>query len=141
MSELNSAIDNPSLNLDQTLQRFEEVRNKAIMKCSDTELFPIISAIEIGKNSLTYWYDNSNDWQELAPPNTNGRTNDDDWFSWKSVGKADVQGAVGAAVAVGTVAVVSGPPGWAAGGAAVAGGAVGTSAADAVGQVFDYLFK
>jgi hypothetical protein len=145
LSELNSAINDESLGLTETLQAFERIRVRAKSECSDKEIFTVLAAIEVGTNSLTYWHSNIDKWSNLVASlesksangriSYNKRTQSD--FSWKSVGKADVSGAIGAAVGVGVAAIVTGPPGWAAGGAAVAGGAVGASAGDAVLQLLD----
>lgn len=145
LSELNSAINNENLGLAETLQVFEKIRVRARYECSEREFFAVIAAIEVGTNSLTYWHSNIQKWSKLIgsfeSKSANGRVvsnkRQQSDFSWKSVGKADVSGAVGAAVGVGVAAVVTGPPGWAAGGAAVAGGAVGASAGDAVLQLLD----
>jgi hypothetical protein len=149
LSYLNDAINDESLGFQETLKVFETVRIRAKSECSEQEVFTVLAAVEVGVNSLTYWHENIDKWANLMADierkSSNGRVGNlakvaKKDFSWKSVGKSDVSGAVGAAVGVGVAAVVTGPPGWAAGGAAVAGGAVGASATDAVGQLLDSWF-
>jgi hypothetical protein len=137
LSTLNDAMTNDSLGLQETLNAFEIIRTKAKLECSDKEAFVVLAAVEVGVNSLAYWHQNIDKWKALAAKiegrNASGKTGS--IFSWKSVAKSDVSGAVGAAVGVGVISVVSGPPGWAAGGGAVLGGAVGASATNAVDQL------
>jgi hypothetical protein len=139
---LNDAINNESLGLSETLSVFDQIRVRAKSECSEQEVFAVLAAVEVGVNSLAYWHENLDKWSyliaEIEGKTVNGRTTKK--LDWKSVAKSDVSGAVGAAVGVGVAAVVSGPPGWAAGGAAVLAGAVGGSATDAVGQLLtDWL--
>lgn len=108
---------------------------KVYSECSEEEQFYVLAAIEIGVHSLTYWHDNYTKWFNLF--NESNKAPD---FSWKEVGKEDIKGAIGGAVAVGVESVVAGPPGWAAGAATVLGCGLGTSAMDAVDQLLDSLW-
>lgn len=63
------------------------------------------------------------------------------WFSWGSVGKSDIAGAIGGAIGGALVGSAAGGVGAGPGAAAgFVGGGIGTSATDAVLQVIDQIF-
>lgn len=133
---LGNAIDDDNLDYNSTIEIFENVRKRVLSEFSENEQFYLISAIEIGVHSLTYWHDNISKWVELLGDGSNSKS----WFSWKTVGKEDVKGVVAGATGVGVAALITGTPGWAVGSAVVAGATVGGSAASAIGQVLDYYW-
>lgn len=148
LSYLNGAINDESLGFQETLDVFAKIRSRAKAECSEQEVFTVLAAVEVGVNSLTYWHKNIDKWanlmDDIESKSFNGRGNlaivAKKDFNWKSVAKSDVSGAVGTAVGIGVVALVSGPVGWGAAGAGVLGGAVGASATDAVNQLLDSFF-
>ena len=124
---LDKAIDDPTLDLNATLDVFKNVREKT-MECSEEERIVIIAAIEIGTNSLKYWSENMSKWSELFSSRSKR------WFNWKKLVKSDLKGAASGAVG----GAFSG--GLAGAGAGALGGGLGASAGSAVSQLWDHWF-
>lgn len=133
LTVLNEAIKDESLDLDATLEVFEDIRERATTECSEVEYVIILAAIEVGTNSLIYWNSNFEKWKELLEAGQNKAS-----WNWKRTGAADAAGAVTTAIGIGGTAIITGPPGWVAGAVGIATGAVATSAGDAVLQWFGF---
>jgi hypothetical protein len=134
LSSINNIIDSYD-NLEDILYKLDCLEASIMKEGNSEEQYIAIVASEIAMASLYYWHNNCDNWQSLAET-----TEKEKWFNWKSVGKEDVKGAVAGACGVGAAAAVAGPPGWAAGTAAVAGASIGSSAAEAAGQIWDRVF-
>ena len=52
-------------NYETTIQTFNTVESRAYSECNDQEKVIILSAVNIGKNSLNYWYNNSQKWEPI----------------------------------------------------------------------------
>lgn len=124
---LNSAISNIELDLNATLQVFENVRNRANNECSEEERIAIIAAIEIGTNSLTYWSEHIAEWAAVFSTDLKSTKG---WFNWKNVGGADVKGAVTG----GVTGAITG----AGAGIGALGGGVGASAGAAALELWNH---
>ena len=129
LSLINEAIDNQNLDLDATLLIMENVRNRANIELNENERYVIISAIEIGTNSMVYWSENIDEWANLFDNNKSIKAG---WFNWKAVGGADIKGGVAGAVSGGITGGVAG-----AGTGALAGG-LGASAGSVASQLWDH---
>ena len=133
LTMLSNAVDDNSLDLQQILKVFEDVKIRAKTECSQEEYYVILAAIEIGKSSLTYWFNNHDKWIDLA--NEGQARQMATSFNWREVGKVDVASGVGAAAATGVVALF-GPVGWGVFAGATLGGAVGGSVTDIILQLW-----
>jgi len=129
--EIENSINENDFEL--TIESLKNIESKAILNLSADESIIIITAVEVGINSFTYWHENLDKWNELLGNKSKAA------FSWGSVGKSDVAGAVGGAVGAAVVNVIpgAGQVGYV---GAIAGGAIGNSAVDAVGQLLDSWF-
>jgi len=125
---LNSAISNIELDLNATLEVFENVRNRANNECSEEERIAILAAIEIGTNSMTYWSEHIGEWATVFSTDLKSTKG---WFNWKKVGGADVKGAVTG----GVTGAITG----AGAGIGALGGGVGASAGAAALELWNYL--
>ncbi len=143
LDALNVIVSDNDNSLASIISRIESLESTAY-SFSDQEKYVVFSASVVAKNSLTYWHDNYSNWQNLFPPSMSNNSilsisnNKNNYqvlgdVSWKTVGKADIAGAVGGAVRSG-VAAFFGPVGWGAFGASVIGTALGGSASAAVLQ-------
>lgn len=124
---LNSAISNIELDLNATLEVFENVRNRANNECSEEELIAILAAIEIGTNSMTYWSEHIDEWATVFSTDLKSTKG---WFNWKKVGGADVKGAVTG----GVTGAITG----AGAGIGALGGGVGASAGAAALELWNH---
>ena len=79
----------------------------------------VLVAVEVGKNSLAYWYSNAYLWAGLSNMK-------DQSVDWRMVGKADIAGALGSGAAVGVTALVT-PVTAAVAAAVIVGGGLGAS--------------
>ena len=91
-----------------------------------------ILAVEVLLHSNEYWNnpEKIGKWKDLVRDSV-----DPDVLAgafWQNFGAADAGGAVATAITIGAASIVTGPPGWVAGGIIVAGGTVGASAGYAV---------
>lgn len=102
---------------------------------TESEQIIIYSATNTARYSLDYWNRNLASWDVLIGTNT-ATLKVQRRFSWKSVGKNDVAGAIGGAVAAG-IANLFGPVGWAGYGSTILAGAAGASAYDAAMQLMN----
>lgn len=107
--------------VNEIISTYESVRIRAINECTSEEALIVLAAIEVGINSLTYWYENHDDWVELLA------LGEKRWFNWRQVAAYDIAGAIGGAA----IAAITGG-GIAAG---IIGGAVGSSVVSACVQV------
>jgi hypothetical protein len=144
LNVLKDAINDTTKGLAETIEVFESVRLKVKEECTIEEAYIIILAIEVGVNSLSYWYENLDKWILLAngkeksnPPKHKPTPSKQvsKSFDWKQVGKVDVATGVGAAAGTG-VAYLFGPVGWGVFGAATTGGAVAGSVTDVILQLW-----
>ena len=122
------AIENENLDLQATLSVFDSIRIRANNELNEEERLPIISAIEIGSNSMIYWSENIDEWAALF---SDGSKSTKGWFNWKKVGGADVKGAVTGAA---TGAITG-----AGAGVGALGGGVGASAGAAALELWNHL--
>lgn len=131
---LKNTIENTSLSFEQSIQVFDEVYNRSLTECNDKEKLVIKSAVVIGKNSMTYWYQNADTWKQAISkinPNssiTSRRVN------WHNVAAMDVAGAVGGAVRTWVLGVYGGPVGVSAYVGSICATAFAGSATNAVYQ-------
>ena len=116
-------------NYETTIQTFNTVESRAYSECNDQEKVIILSAVNIGKNSLNYWYNNSQNWEPIIESSKIITVNKP--AEWKVIGGADVAGAVSGAV---RAAVINLWPsaGQAAYGATIVSSALSASAGAAV---------
>lgn len=122
----NDKIEKLISELERDVQNEEDLKNE--------ELLIIFSATQTAKYSYNYWKNNSDKWIDLNPnSNRNQRSPGGDLV------KADVTGAVGAAVGAAAANFVLGAGTVAYGGAIIAGG-VGNSAIEGINQLIDWLF-
>ena len=130
LKELNEIATDEDVNLQSLLSRLQQL--EATVRCSSltaTEKNILLAGISVAQESYQYWYDKGPEWlNTLKGEGKKGK------FSWKSVGRADISGAVDGAMTVVAMAFV-GPVGWAAAVAGVAGAAAGSSAGNAVDQL------
>ena len=137
LRELDLALASNNSNIVETLAKPENIQLKATF-LPEIEAQIILIGVEIGISSLSYWNENLGEWEKvLNGSNNSGRV--EGWFSASEVVGADVAGAVGGAVAALAINLIPGP-GQVAYGAAIIGGAVGASVADAVLQVWNHFF-
>lgn len=128
---LNEAINDSTLNLEETIAIFEDVRERIKNECEEDESYLILMAIEIGVNSLTYWHTNFDRWIALFET-PNKAANPDDW---KQLGKADINAGVSTAAGIG-IARCFGPVGWKVWAAGTLGGALAGSVNDALNRIW-----
>lgn len=121
------AIDNENLDLQATLSAFENIRIRANNELKEEDRLPILSAIEIGSNSMIYWNENIDEWAALF---SDGSKSTKGWFNWKKVAGADVKGAVTGA----TTGAITG----AGAGVGALGGGVGASAGAAALELWNH---
>jgi len=107
------------------LNRIEE---RVIKEGTEEEQYIVIIAVEIGKESLRYWYLHHSVWEQLPPENFRG------WFNWGDCAGDDL--ACGIVGAIGGF-VGGGPKGAAAG---FVGGAIAGSVGNAVKQCWNHWF-
>lgn len=112
---------------DTTIQTFNSIENRANLECTEQEKVIIISAVNVGKNSLNYWYNNAQNWENVGSVAGKGTKPK----AWKVIAGADVAGAVTGAVRAAVINLWPGA-GQAAYGAAIVGSALGGSAGAAV---------
>ncbi len=134
---MNNAINDTTLDLNATIAIFENVKERIKNECTLEEVSVLLVAIEIGASSLSYWNTNFDNWVALASENKATAVCDSCNFNWKQVGKNDVAGGIGGAVATGVVGATGGPFGWGVFGAGTLGGAVAASVQDIILQWWD----
>ncbi|MAC94228.1 MAG: hypothetical protein CMC96_01870 [Flavobacteriales bacterium] len=118
LSSLNSALENQSLSVSEIVSVFNDVKADAKDNLSSDEFYVILSAVEVGKNTIQYWDDNIEEWYDLYT-DQGGSTS----ISWRGAGEADVKGAIGGAIS-----------------AAISGGGIGIgAAAGAIGGSTAYV--
>ncbi len=129
---LNDIISDDDLDINSLLSRIIALENSSLSGLSDEDANVLFCATATAKYSLQYWHENIDEWAELcgAPTRAGGS------FNWKQVGKEDIKGGIAAAVGLGFTCLL-GPIGWKAWLLGISGGALGNSAADAVGQLID----
>ena len=126
--------------LDDIIALVDYINTEAANTFSDpVDLVIIYCATSVAKNSSEYWLLHLNDWVDMFDQNT---TKEDSDWDWRSTAKSDVTGAVGGAVGGAIAGAAAGGVGALPGaGIGAVAGAVGGSAADAVGQLFEKIFK
>ncbi len=125
--------------ISSVINKFEEIQILAQSRLSEEQAQPILIATEIGKMSLTYWFENVSQWQQvLNASKSNKQAKTSSWFSWGELAGSDVAGAVYGAVSTAIVNAVPGA-GQVAYGTAILSNAVAGSAADAVLQIWNHL--
>ena len=136
LNKIQFILNDDESELEVVLKQFDDIKSKASDELEGIELQSILIAVEVAKQSSIYWEDNLDNWVIQLETNPTERS----WFNWKSVVGADVAGAVGAAVGA---FVVNALPvaGQVAYGSAVLGGAVGSSVASGVSQVWDHFIN
>lgn len=114
-------------NASNVISRLKDLEPK-ISSFSDEEKVPLVAGLQTGISSTQYWADHADEWRLLLQ-STKGSKMDSSkgLFSWASVLKADIEGAISGAV--GTVITGGGVV------LGALGGAVGGSAASAISQL------
>ncbi len=149
LDELNAIMSDNDHDLKSLQKRIISIENRAVNNLVEEEYAVILAATSVAKYTLEYWSENLDKWSVLLSGNTatlqtmprlksgNAESEEDDNFSWKEVGKADVGGAVAAAAGSGVgYLVAGGPVGWKAWAGIVAGGAAAGSVGDAIEQLW-----
>jgi hypothetical protein len=119
-------------NINQMVEDLNGVKSRAFIEGSTDDQYIVIVAVEMAKESLSYWEANHLEWEKLLPLFENVPETGSRWFNWREVGKADVAGAVRGAI---RGFFASGPAGMLSG---AASDALGSSAANAIGQLWDH---
>lgn len=131
-------VINQNDDLGKIIYELDEIKSLVYKEGTQEDQYIVIVAVEVGKASLNYWYENYSKWEELVGSNSKAGER---WFSLKSVGKADIAGAVGGAaggaLAGAMVGGIGAGPGAAAGAVSVG---TASSVANAAGQVLDRIF-
>lgn len=139
LTQLKYVIDNGP-DLSEILINIENLKISAQSTCTTDELLIILPALSVAEHSLTYWYDNLDDWYNI--PHTMATQKDSSQISFKDGAKADIEGGVGGAVmgAMGGAAAggVGAGPGALVGGLA---GAAGNTAGYIVGKLLEHWWE
>lgn len=137
--QCDQALKSAENNIAGTIMELDRIHKSAKENLTAEEAQVILIGVEIGKASLKYWDENFDQWQEVISPANSDQARTQGWFSGSELVGADVAGGVGAAV---TTVIVNAAPGAGqiAYGTAILAGAAGTSAADAVIQVWNHFF-
>lgn len=131
LSELEKITRDEDSDVNSLLSRIEKVENSALENLPVEQQKLILLATSVAANSYSFWY-------QYASKQKQTRASVK--INWKSAGKSDIAGAVGAAVGCG-IARFFGPVGWKVWAGAIVGGAVGNSATDLTMQVLDQVWK
>ena len=115
-------------NVDKMCIELDKIEQLVLKNGNDKDQDIVIIAVEIGKESLRYWYLHHTEWEQLTPEDFSKR-----WFNWNDVAGDDLACGIGGAI----VGVVVDGVGAAAG---FVGGAIAGSAANAVSQVWHHWF-
>lgn len=135
IDELNVVMSDDDYSLASLQSRINNIESQVpALNLTEDQQSVVYSATSIAKYTLEYWNANFDNWVALNT-NLGGRVNRSLGFSWKQVGKNDVAGGIGGAVATG-IARFFGPVGWGVWGAGILGGAAGASAYDAIMQLW-----
>jgi hypothetical protein len=134
--ECDNIISKSSFDLEEVIDSFNMLKIKT-NKLPIEEQSVVLAALEVGSQSAIYWNENLTVWNEALNGYTNKETKG--WFNFGNVVKSDVAGAVGGAVTAAVVNVIPGA-GQVAYGAAILGGAAGSSTCSAVSQILDHCF-
>ena len=135
-TQLDSIFNDSDTDLSSLESRLSIVKNRAQQELQGEELKTVLSGCSVAEYTLQYWYTNLNTWEAMAPTNgTKAKINSK--LSWKALGKADVTGAIhGALHTYGAFLLGTGPVGWQIAAAIVVAGAVGSSAGNAIDQLW-----
>jgi len=139
LEEIDTILRNNENDINRAILELNLIETKVQNQLPHDESQVILIGAEIGKASIQYWNENINNWViawEKGCTNGNVVTR---WFSFGELVGADVAGAVGGAATAFVVNVIPGA-GQVAYGGAIAGGAAGASAADAVSQIWNHFF-
>lgn len=134
-------VDNDTL-LVSLQERIENIRTLAKSDLNEDEFIAVSTGCDIASKTLEYWHDNENSWIEISGSNDpsqqdNGNAQKKKDFNWKSLGRADMAGAVGGASGyIVRTLILGGPLGWKAVIAYAAGSAAAVSVANAVYQIW-----
>lgn len=121
--ELETIFSDNDEDIDSVINRICAVEEKASTLLDGDEKNLILCSTSIAINTAYYWYKRVSE-NGLRSP-----------FSWKSLGKSDLAGAVDGAVSGVVIGAIGGPVGWGAFFAGIAGAAAGSSAGNAVEQL------
>lgn len=139
-SQIDAVLMDTLLGLTASLDQLLLIEGEAREEMEVEDNCIILFTISVARNSLAYWYQNLDDWEILFDEFKGSKSGaKEGWFSWKSVGKEDVKGAVGGGTAVG-VAACFGPVGAGAAATGIIGGAASFSVVEAVDQLWDHWF-
>lgn len=116
-------FDDADMDMESLKSRIAAVETQANNTLTGTDLEGILNACSVASNTLDYWFLSAEDWAALGGYTTRCG------FSWKTLGKADVKGAVvtGLGGGLGRILRIT-PIGWKAWAAATLVGAVMCSA-------------
>ncbi|MBQ8652761.1 MAG: hypothetical protein IJ477_05555 [Alistipes sp.] len=129
--ELDLVFTDDDDDLTSLLNRVAQIETTAKSTLTGQDLETMLTACCVTSYTLQYWNDYALSWVELSQSSSTRAS-----FSWKSLGRADLQGcvaAVGGGVA--TVLIKCGPVGWKAWAAIAIGGAVSGSIINAWDQL------
>lgn len=130
--ELDAILMDEDQDMTSLLGRISAVEARARITLTGQDLETVLSGCYVASYTLQYWHDNADAWIELSPKELTR-----DRFSWKSLGRADLQGGVAAGFGgLGTMLLKCGPTGWKGWAALVIGGAVGGSVVNAWDQLW-----
>ena len=95
---LQEALSSQSNDYAAIISVFNQVENRAYSECNEEEKVIVLSATNIGKSSLEYWYYNSQEWENLIDGRSTTLNRQKKPSIWKTIGGADVAGGVAGAV-------------------------------------------
>jgi len=136
LKELDLVFKTSGNDVDLIITELNRIMYSVRQELSAEEAQIILAGTEIGKASIQYWSENIDEWKKLLGEGGSPQTR---WFSWSELAGSDVAGAVGGATTAAVVNLLPGA-GQVAYGSVILGGAAGTSATDAVMQVWNHYF-
>lgn len=130
--ELDEIFTDEDDDLESLLNRVADIETKAKNTLTGQDLESVITACTVTSYTLQYWNECASSWMEVASTPESRAA-----FSWKKLGRADLQGCM-ATLGGGATAVLfkCGPVGWKAWAALALGGAVSGSIINAWDQLF-----
>lgn len=137
--EYENIIYSKSLNLQQKINNIINLENEVEASGMPKEWkLVFFTGTSIGKSSISYWYDNYTKWERDSHFSNNKVANSSGPIL--DIIGADIAGGIGAAVVAWIINVV---PGWGqiGYGAAIVGGAVGSSVTTAVTHLWDWIWE
>lgn len=141
LDDLNIIISSDFENVTELRNNINLIEKEAIEVLSEDEIYVILAATSVAKNTFEYWSENHKKWNELLSSNIKDgqkEEEEEDTFSWKTVGEIDVAVGGGMASKTGIKLLLSGgPKGWKAWVAIVGGSAAAGSTTAAIYQYFE----